>query len=168
MHYRNSKEIMAANTNLKIVKPKIDNAIEKRNDGEEDSGKDTVNGNGKRPRSESVNSNTEDDVSKCICLKTWEEILGEQNSMKIYLLEVIQDHPTILQQDILQILVNKNEEATREINQLIQDKCRRCGRMHETWFRRNVEGYLEFTCKDEEGNYVESFGCDSLHHHDLK
>ena len=110
---------------------------------------------------ENVNSNTEDDdnldTDGCICQDVWKEVLDEQESMKNHLQDVMDDHPSIVQ-EVLQQLESKNEELTREINQLIKSKCSRCWRMHTT-----------YACKNDRGDAAESdSGCNTLNHHILE
>ena len=110
---------------------------------------------------ENVNSNTEDDdnldTDGCICQDVWKEVLDEQESMKNHLQDVMDDHPSIVQ-EVLQQLESKNEELTREINQLIKSKCSRCRRMHTT-----------YACKNDRGDAAESdSGCNALNHHILE
>ena len=107
---------------------------------------------------ESVNSTTEDDdTDDCICRDVWKEVLDEQESLKNYLQDIMDDHPSIVR-DVLQLFESKNEELTREIDQLIKSICSRCGRMHTT-----------YACKNKEGDDVESSsGCDAFNHQILE
>ena len=67
---------------------------------------------------ENVNSNTEDDddldYDGCICRDVWKEVLDEQESLKNYLQDIMDDHPSIVR-DVLQLFESKNEELTREM-----------------------------------------------------
>ena len=112
-------------------------------------------------KTENVNLNSKDDddldTDDCICRDVWKQVVDEQESLKNYLQDVIDDHPSIVQ-DVLQELGIKNEELTREIDQLIKSICSRCGRMHTT-----------YACKNNEGDAVESnSGCDALNHQILE
>ena len=103
---------------------------------------------------ESDKSNNDDDldIDDCICLYTWKEVLLEQESMKEFMESIIERHPSIIKEAV-RLLETKNEEATREINQLITDICEKCKRMHCT-----------IDCND--CNTIH--GCNTNHHHDLE
>ena len=81
------------------------------------------------------------DIENCECADVWRQIIDELESMKEYMLDVVERNPKIVN-DALRILEMKNEETTREINETISD----CN-----------EGFIQ----------SENSGCDSLHHHDL-